>query len=434
MSRFALILGIFSVCVNLLAGQAPVSTKPMVAARAAILMDRQTGLILWSYNADARMPMASTTKIMTAMVILDRGSDKLDQMVTVSERAWSAGGNWTLSAGDTLTLRDLLKLILINSSNAGTVASAEYLTQGNVEQFVGWMNEKAQTLGLKNTHFVNTHGLYDRARGAQHYTSAYDLAVMTRYALTNYPLIRETVRQGVAGSPLLVRSYPRPVRITNHNKILGQPVPGVPGAVVDGVKTGFVVQAGRCLVSSATLHGWQLIAVVLGGDAHYFEESQALLSYGFSRYQWQTYASNLQAGATVSVRWGTSDSVPLGTSALFGAPVPQPTSGLTANDAIEFRGKPLRAPITAGQELGQLVLMRDGEVLATAPAIALSAVPIAWWARVLFVAYYAGGIFLGLFIIGKVYGAIAKNHRRRRRRLATSHRRVDSGRPRGGQW
>ncbi|MEI6521021.1 MAG: serine hydrolase, partial [bacterium] len=155
---------------------------PVVTARGAILMDRYSGCTLWEKNAELKLPMASTTKIMTAIIIIDKGSDKLSQTVKVSPHAFATGGSSVFAAGDQPTLEELLKAIMLRSSNEAAAAAAEFLGGGGVEgekQFVKWMNEKAIAMGLKNTHFMNPHGLYDK----DHYTTAHDLACLTRYAL-----------------------------------------------------------------------------------------------------------------------------------------------------------------------------------------------------------------------------------------------------------
>lgn len=418
------------------AAPAPVARPaPLISARAAVLLDRETGLVLWAYNADLPLPMASTTKIMTAMVILDRGSDRLEQGVTISKRAAMAGGNWVLTAGDTMSLRDMLKAILISSSNQAAEACAEYLTGGHPELFVQWMNDKAtDILGAgHHTHFVNPHGLYDPALGDRHYTTAHDLALLARYALRYYPLIRTIVSEGHPPHREPIRTYPRGVLyLENHNRILDAPVPGIPGAVVDGVKTGFVNESGKCLVASATLNGWQLIAVVLGGDAQYFKESGNLLHYGFSRFRWMTYATEQQAGLTVPVARGRVGSVALGLAVLPDRPavLGAPVAGMEAaggQDRVVFRGRRLAAPIRRGQPVGELWLLRDGRVINRAPAVALADVPLAWWVYLLRALGGAAALALLVVLLGIAYGTIAKSRRRRRRSLQAQSRGADPG-------
>lgn len=382
----------------------------LVEARGAMLMDRQTGMILWAKNPDVRMPMASTTKIMTAMVIMDHGADRLHESATVSQHAFSTGGSSLLAKGDTLTLDDLLKAALIRSSNEATVAAAEFLA-GDEQTFVGWMNEKAQVLGLHNTQFKNPHGLY--APG--HYSSAHDLAMMTRVALTDYPHIREIVASGRPPVPITIAPRGR-IMLESRNKMLNKPVPGIPGSRIDGVKTGFVRQAGKCLVSSATMDQWQLIAVVLNSP-DIFKESTALLYHGFRRYDWKIFASEQKAATRVRVRLGAQPDVLLGAKTMLAAPSPRFEFGVPVDDRLVFSGgaKALRAPIERGQQVGTLTLVRNGKPLVSAPAIALETVPVApWigWVRGLLIAML---LLAALFIAGTIHGTRAKNYRRNRR-------------------
>lgn len=437
MVRICFIVVFAALCTGILA--APVLSvpppAPLIAAKSAVVMDARTGLVLWSYHPDTPLPMASTTKIMTAMVILDLGIDKLDQYVTVSKYAAATGGSSVLGAGDMVRLHELLQAILIRSSNEATVAAAEFLT-GSEARFVARMNEKAAfILGPQcHTHFVNPHGLYDRTRGAHHVSSARELALLTRYALLNYPEIRRIVSEGQLPHPKYLKTLGgRIITLENHNRILGRQVPGFPGSRVDGVKTGFVVEAGKCLVSSATANGWQLIAVVLGSNGQYFTESLNLLHYGFAHYQWKTYATAQLPGIRCHVPRGTCD-LPIGVNGVLGAPLPRiEDGGPDVSDRVVLRDALPAAPIRQGQRVGELVLERDGQPIASAPAIALQAVPVSWWVRTLTVLGTFTLVVLGLYIAGKIYGQIAKNRRRRRRHLAAQRRGVDHGGPGYGQ-
>lgn len=410
-----------------------VTAKPpstaLVEASGAILMDRQTGVVLWAHNPDLELPMASTTKMMTAMVILDHGAQRLNEKVKVSRHAASVGGSSQFGQDDVVALGDLLKAALIRSSNESTVAAAEYLA-GSEQGFVDWMNEKATQLGLKHTHFVNPNGLYDKVRGNEHYSTARDLATIARCALT-YPLIREIVRMGrdATGRAVDVRVFAAPrgwVMLSNRDKILNQPVPGVPGSVVDGVKTGYVKESGKCLVSSATCNGWQLIAVVLNSTEMY-KDNLALFHYGFTRFAWRTLASEEREGARVPVLWGSPGKLAVGTFAdnTLGAPVAK--MGSASKDEIRFVGKRLRAPIRKGQQVGMLELHRNGRVLLAVPAVAMHAVAFAWWTRALL-----GLVFLLVFVVcfillDRYYGTSAKDARCRRRLLKEASRKADPG-------
>ena len=245
---------------------------PGVVAKSALLMDATTGQVIYAKNAHERRAQASTTKIMTALVVLERA--RLDEVVT-------AGPDINkiepvvigLHPGDKLTVEQLLYGMLLNSGNDAAVALAEHVG-GSVSKFAEMMNAKAAELGLKDTHFVTPNGL--DADG--HYTSAYDLAVLTRVAMSNtvFEKIVSTKEYRIEG----------PVRwiFKNSNRLLDS----FPGA--DGVKTGFTDNAGRCLVASATRKGHRAIAVALNSDTMY-EDAGAMLSYLLSNFEWQTLDS-----------------------------------------------------------------------------------------------------------------------------------------------
>jgi D-alanyl-D-alanine carboxypeptidase (penicillin-binding protein 5/6) len=419
MTRLVLVCILVALLVAPVVAQDSVEARaPMISAQSAILMDRQTGLVLWEYNADQVLPMASTTKIMTAMVILDHGADRLNDTLTVSAHAFATGGSSILAAGDTLTLGDTLKAALICSSNEATVAAAEFLTNGDVPQFLRWMNDKARDLGCTHTRFVNTHGLYDPGCGAQHHTTARELALISRYALTYYPEINRIIRQGVR-KPVSINVVPRGnVVLWGRNRIIGQPVPGVQESIVDGVKTGYVKESGKCLVSSATLRGWQLIAVVLNSP-DMFKENQAMLRHGFLKFAWKTCATPAST-FTVPVKHGKVKSLTVRPQTVLGAPMLRAMQGEEPDDRVVFRDTQVTAPIAAGQAVGTLDLLRDGMLIASTPALAHEAVPLVWYrVKALWAAL---GVSLTICIAGFVllYGTRAKNARRRRGVFSTS--------------
>jgi len=423
MNRIGIILGVL-LCLGygVFAADSPsvmTPPSPLVAAKAAVIMDCQTGLLLWAYNPELELPMASTTKIMSAMVIIDLGANYLEQPVTVSRSAALAEGDSAVGEGDTLTLRDMLRTMLICSSNRAAAACAEFLS-GTQQQFVAQMNGKATLiLGAHcRTHFVNPHGLYDRLHGAEHYTTAHDLGLIARYALLNYPLIREIAIEAPFCHPLYLNTQAgRLVRLENHNKLLGQPVPGFPDILVDGIKTGFVVQAGKCYVSSAASKDMRLITVVLGSNNDYFTESLRLLNYGFSHFGWHLYASEERSSIAVPVEQGGSTLLPLGAARLLGAPASF-NDRTPVHDHVSFRGGPLQAPVARGQQVGELVLERDGQIIDRVPAIALRSVSVLWWISILKAIKWWIITVLLLYGVCKIYGQIAKISRRRRRLLA----------------
>ena len=240
-----------------------------LSAQSAVLMDADSGQVLYECNADTRLPMASTTKIMTALCAFELG--ELTDVIRVDARAVGIEGSSVyLSAGERLTLHQLLYALLLSSANDAAVAIA-IGTAGSVEAFVAHMNQKAKALGLKNTHFENPHGLDDE----EHYTTAYELALITR-ELLSHPLLaticatrKTTIPQGNAPNARL---------LVNHNKLLRN----YAGCI--GVKTGFTKRSGRCLVSAAEREGLTLIAVTLNAPDDWNDHTR-LLDAGFDAYE-----------------------------------------------------------------------------------------------------------------------------------------------------
>ncbi|MGQ9458093.1 MAG: D-alanyl-D-alanine carboxypeptidase family protein [Anaerolineae bacterium] len=244
----------------LLALQAP----PTLLAEAALLGDETTGQVLWEKNAHEPRAVASTTKIMTALIILERAH--LDEEVVVSTAAAYTGGNKVgLAPGERLSVRDLLYGLLLNSGNDAATALAEHVA-GTTAAFADLMNAKAQALGMAHTHFVNPHGL--DAEG--HYSSAYDLWLLAREAMKN-----STFREIVA-----TLSWTSGARMYGNLNLLLTTYPGA-----DGIKTGTSDWAGECLVASAMRRGHRLIAVVLHSPDRY-RDATTLLDWGFAAYDW----------------------------------------------------------------------------------------------------------------------------------------------------
>lgn len=261
------------------------TTPPKIEASAAVVMDMKSGRILYSKNADVRKPIASTTKIMTAIIAIENGN--LDDKVKVSKRAASIWGSTIkLKAGEELTLRELLYGLMLRSGNDAAIAVAEHIG-GTVENFVSMMNDKAKKLGLKNTAFVTPHGL--DADG--HYSTAAELAEITRYALKN-----PTFSKIVGTQNISIKD--RNLYSTNEMLSLYQ------GA--DGVKTGYTGKAGRCLVTSATRDNFRIISVVLGCSSRETraQSSKAILDYCFNNYKPYRILEENQEIAKIEVKKG----------------------------------------------------------------------------------------------------------------------------------
>ena len=244
--------------------------EPNINSRSAVIYDRVSKKVIWGKKEKEIRAMASTTKIMTAIVVLENSN--LSDIVTISKKAANTGGSsLKVNTGDKITINDLLYGLMLKSGNDAAVALAEHVG-GSIEEFVCLMNEKAKELGLQNTNFVTPHGLDND----EHYTTAYELAILTDYALTN-----EKFAQIVKTKQATININGSLRAISNTNELLGN-LNGV-----DGIKTGFTGNAGRCLVSSCTRNGNQIITVVLGADTKKQRtlDSIKLIEYAFKNYE-----------------------------------------------------------------------------------------------------------------------------------------------------
>ena len=329
-------------------------------AKSAILMEEATGNILYESNPDERLPIASVTKVMTMLLIMeavDSGKISLDDMVTVSENAMSYGGSTMfLETGEQLTVNDMLKGIAVASANDGCVAMAEHLA-GSESAFVDMMNEKAKELGMENTHCMNTNGLDED----DHYSSARDVAIMSRELMKhetifNYTSIwMDTLRGGkfqLANTNKLIRFYD--------------------GA--NGLKTGSTSKALCCLSAAAKRNDMQLIAVVLGAptSAERFASAKSLLDYGFANYAVNTQITAGDEVQKIAVEKGVDKEVGVVAGDSCSTLVKK---GQEDNITKEIKiDETITAPIEAGQKIGTMTISRDGEVIADIDLNASSAV------------------------------------------------------------
>lgn len=245
------------------------SEEPKLNSRAAVIYDRKSKKVIWGKKENEKRPMASTTKIMTAIVVLENAN--LSDTVTVSKKSAGTGGSTLgLKTGDKVTVNNLLYGLLMVSGNDAAVALAEYVG-GSVEGFADKMNQKAKELGLENTHFVTPHGL----DMADHYTTALELAEMADYAMNN-----EKFAQIVNTKNITISINGRSKSLKNTNELLGN-LNGV-----NGVKTGFTNGANRCLVTSVNRDGMNIITVVLGADTKKDRTngSVKLIEYAYKNY------------------------------------------------------------------------------------------------------------------------------------------------------
>ena len=320
---------------------------PTVGAASAALYDVVGERFLTLKQADVRRPMASTTKIMTALVAIEQLSP--DEVVTVPREAVGVEGSSVyLFEGEQITVRTLLYALLLSSANDAAVALAHH-TAGSQEAFAALMNERAASLGLTDTHFTNPHGLPDE----EHYTTARELALITVAALKN-PLFAEIVATGRYEAP---QEGTGAVRLfLNHNRLLRT----LPGAV--GVKTGFTKKSGRCLVSAATREGLTLVAVTLN-DGNDWQDHKTLLEWGFSAYRAVTLTAE---PVPVPVVGGTEPSTALLPAISLTLSLPRDGRELSLTvEAPRF----LFAGLAKGTRVGRLVYSLDGRVVATVPLV-----------------------------------------------------------------
>lgn len=318
----------------LLAAALPISAKA-VSAQKAILVDGNTGRVLYEKNADSRSLIASTTKIMTALVVCEQ-CNVLDRMRIPKEAVGIEGSSMYLQEGEVLTVQDLLYGMMLHSGNDAATALAIYCG-GTVEGFAELMNDKAQVLGMTGSHFTNPHGL----DAPEHYSTARDLAILATEAMKN-PVFATTV------SAKSVSAANR--RLTNHNKLLWR----VEGA--NGVKTGYTKAAGRILVSGAKRNGRQLIAVTIDAPDDWNDHS-AMLEKGFSRYRERQLVCKGDVLGTQEVAWGTEDKVSLIASEDFFWAMAQ---GEVISIVLPGNGF-VYAPVSEGQWAGNAHILVDGE-------------------------------------------------------------------------
>ena len=327
-----------------------------VSAQFACVMDMQTGQVLYEKNAHEKHSMASTTKIMTALLAIENGNP--DDMVKVSKNAaGTEGTSLYLAAGDTVLLSDLIYGLMLQSGNDAAIAIAEHIS-GSVDAFAAEMTKRAKDIGAANTAFQNPNGL--DAEG--HYTTAYDLALITRAALANH-----TFAEICATKQKSIRNGTQTV--INHNKLLAM----YPGCV--GVKTGFTKKTGRCLVSSAQKDGRQFICVTLNAPDDWNDHTR-LLNYAFDNtIRFPLLAKGMTVNA-VSVTNGTSDSVEVTSDEDF---------YLTERTETKFQNTEIRlklparilAPVQKGEILGVAEIYHNGNPLHRVNLLAAADVPYA---------------------------------------------------------
>ena len=345
---------------------APVAlpSPPQIAAKAYLLMDYNTGQVLIGSNEHERLPPASLTKMMTSYVIgqeLKAGRIKPSDMVTISQNAWSKNysdsSKMFIEVGKQVSVDNLNKGIIIQSGNDACIAMAEHVA-GSEDSFASLMNQWADRIGMKETHFVNAHGLYN----VDHYSSAYDMALLGQALIRDLPEEYKIYSQKDFSFNGITQH--------NRNRLLWDK-----SLAVDGIKTGHVSEVGFNLVASATgPDNMRLISVVIGSgsEAQRAEESKKLLTYGFRFYQNVTPYKQGAELASQRIWMGDKSEIKLGTDRDISLLLPRNSSGKLKAD-FQLNGE-LDAPIKKGEQVGTIFLKLDDKEVAQYPLVALEEV------------------------------------------------------------
>ncbi len=355
----------FLIAAFVLVSSMPVfADAPQVTAPTAILIDSETGRVLYEKNADTKMYPASTTKTMTALLATEY--ENLDEQVTATQNVVKierGSSQIYIEPGEVMTLRQLLYALMLESANDAAIDIAEFIG-GSVENFANMMNEKAKSLGAVNTHFVNPNGLHDD----NHYTTARDMALISREGMKN-PVFRELVStyhyEIPATNKQEVRNY-----ITNSNKLIS-PYDKNKYEYAIGIKTGYTTKSQHCLVGGAKKDDIELIAVVMGDekDAMY-PDTVALFEYGFANYKKLDLLKKDTIVTTVNVENGDRKLNLLSTEDYSVLGKDEEINDLQKNKEIKYNQETLTAPIKKGDVLGTVTYYLDGKEQKSIPLIA----------------------------------------------------------------
>lgn len=322
----------------------PITTRAVESSsKSAILMEENSERILYNKNSDEPLPMASTTKIMTAIVAIEYGN--LDDIVVIDdETPYIEGSSIYLKTNDKISLEDLVYALVLRSGNDAADSIAKHIG-GTMDNFITLMNEKAKVIGASNTNFVNPHGLHD----ANHYTTAEDLLLITKYAFGN-DIFKRIV--GTTNRDIKINNEKR--TIFNKNKMVTQYEGG------NGVKTGYTTDAGKCLVFSAERNGMQLIGVLID-SYNIWTDSEILLDYGFEKYKLENVVTKSEYLGSIYIDKGIKDTVKIYATSDINIPV---TGDETLSTELTLN-KNLTAPIYSKQKIGTLDIKIEDNIIYT---------------------------------------------------------------------
>jgi len=342
-------------------GVSPVFAEDLVPdVKSAVLMEPSTGTIIYEQNADEKLQIASVTKIMTMLLVMERideGKLALTDIVTASKNAQSYGGSTMfLEAGEEFTVNDMLKGIAVASANDGCIAMSEHIA-GNEEAFVEMMNKRAEELGMENTRFANCNGLDDDVDVSQAHSTARDVAKMSAELIKHKKIFdyttiwTDSLRDGkflLANTNKLIRNYQ--------------------GAT--GLKTGSTTKAGCCLSATASRGGMELIAVVLGAPTSdmRFSSASKLLDYGYSNYEIDKMAEEGEPMGTVNVSWGQEKAVQAVAKESYDV-LNKKSEPRQTEKSVKMKSR-VSAPVKKGDKLGEITFTQDGKVVKTVDIVA----------------------------------------------------------------
>ena len=337
----------------------PIPDPPALNATSYVLVDFESGRVLAEKNPDDHIEPASITKLMTAYLVdkaIADGDITLDDMVTISEKAWRMkGSKMFVEVGKQVSVEKLLKGLIIQSGNDASVALAEHVA-GSESAFAGYMNHQAQLLGMSNTNFVNATGWPDK----DHYSSARDIATLTQAAIREFPESYRYYKE---------REYTfNKIRQFNRNRLLWR------DESVDGVKTGHTEAAGFCLVASARRDEMRLISVVIGteSDKARTQSSQSLLNYGFRFFETHQLYRAEEILKSARVWYGDQEQVNMGVGKDIHITIPR--GRYKDLDATMEIDREISAPIARGQQLGRVSIKLDDELILSEDIVAMQAV------------------------------------------------------------
>ncbi len=359
MKRLLTVLFLLGLTNLVMAANPLIPAPPQIAAKGYLLIDAHSGKILTESNAQQPLPPASLTKMMTSYIAaheLDKGNITLAEGVRVSVKAWKTpGSRMFIKEGTVVSFEDLLRGVIIQSGNDASVAVAEHIA-GSEDAFADLMNKHAQRLGMNSSHFMNATGL----PAEEHYTTASDLAKLARAIAVGHP-----EHYSIYAEKYFTYNQ---IRQPNRNKLLWR------DRSVDGLKTGHTEEAGYCLVASAERHGMRLISVVMGASSEESRatESQKLLTYGFRYYETHKLYSADQILNESRLWAGAADQIALGISEDLYVTIPRGQhSALSASVDVD---SVIEAPVTKGNQYGEVTVRLEDQLIATVPLVALESV------------------------------------------------------------